>query len=46
MELKISPFEAEKLYLDDFDHLGLFTYYDILKKESDKIKAQSNRMKK
>jgi len=38
MELKISPIEAMKMYYDDADCLGLFTYYNEIKRQIENSK--------
>lgn len=43
--LGISPFEVDKMYIDDYDHLGLLTYYNLAKAESDANQAVIQKIK-
>ena len=39
-ELKISPFEAEKMFFDRIDHLGILGYYDEILKSIKELEKQ------
>lgn len=40
MELKLSPWQLSKLYLDDIDKFGLFWWADRINEENEKIKPK------
>lgn len=39
-ELKISPLEAEQMYFDAVDYLGLIGYYDEIKKATAELEKK------
>lgn len=41
-ELKISPFEAEQMYFDRRDHLGILNYYDEILKNIKELESKKN----
>jgi len=39
-ELKMSPLEAEKMYFDDMDYLGIIKYYDEIVKNIKELESK------